>query len=80
MDPAHDLSARLHPEALQLTAVAPRPAGDAGHDLAGVSHEDRQLGSVGEAHCRGSLAANLRLEELEVEGIRIVLDLELHGP
>ena len=70
---------RLHPEALQLAAVAPRPSADAGHDRAGVAHEDRQLDLVADSHGRGRLTTDLRFEDLEVERIRIVLDVELHS-
>src|SRR5262245_37984664 len=70
--------ARFHPEVLELAAVAPGPPADARDDLAVLSHEDRQLGSVAESDPGGSIAADLRFEELEVEGVRMILDLEFH--
>ena len=69
---------RLHPQARQLAAVAPRPAADAGDDPAVLADEDRQLDLVPEPHGVRRLTADLRLEESDVVRIRIVLDLELH--
>ena len=70
---------RLDPEALQFAAVAPRPSADAGYDPASVAHEDRQVDFVAESHGGGRLTADLRLEEFDVERIRMVFGLELHG-
>ena len=62
---------RLHPEALQLAAVAPCPAADAGHDPVVLAHEDGQLDFVTKSHGGGRLTAYLRFEEFDVERLRI---------
>jgi hypothetical protein len=56
-----------HPQALQFAAIAPGPPADAGHYLATVAHEDRQVDFVAESHGGGRLTADLRFEDFEVE-------------
>src|SRR5664279_6066174 len=69
----------LHPEVLQLAAVAPGPSADTGDDPASVAHEDRQVDFVTESRCGGSLTTYLHFEDIDVERIGVVLDVELHS-
>src|SRR5664279_851255 len=69
----------LHPEVLQLAAVAPGPSADTGDDPAGVANEDRQVDFVTEPGGGGRLTTYLRFEDIDVQRIRVVLDVEIHS-
>jgi len=70
---------RRDPEALQLAAVTPGPPADASNDRARVAHEDRQLDFVTESLEARGFRTDVFFEEFDVERVRLVLDMELHG-
>src|SRR5450631_1174110 len=69
----------VHPEVLQLAAVTPGPPADAGDDLATFPNEDRQLDRVTQSRRGRRRTTDLRFNELDVERVRIVLDVKSHS-
>src|SRR5881628_2269782 len=66
------------PERLDEARPAPRPAVQAGRDLAGViANEDRQPAPVVVAHDRGVVAIERIVERFDVRRARPVLDAKL---
>ncbi len=69
----------VHPEVLKLATVAPGPSAYAGYHRASVTDEYRQVHFVTQSHGGGRLTVDLRLNELDVQWIRSILDVEVHG-
>ena len=68
----------VYPETLQLTTVTPGPTADPGYNRLTIANENRQLFFFTESHSGGRLPTDLHLQELNVEGIWVVLDVKVH--
>jgi hypothetical protein len=44
-----------------------------------VAHEDRQVDFVAESRGGGRLTADLRFKDVDIERIRMILDVKLHS-
>src|SRR5664279_186087 len=69
----------LHPEVLQLAAVAPGPSADTGDNPASVADEDRQVDFITEPGRGGRLTTYLRFQDIDVQRIRVIFNDEFHS-